>query len=169
MVVSNHHSPQSFIQNLEQLPISKDSICPNLYLLPLITHFIADLYRKKSMEKGWVKAVFPSLKAQHLQLLEYRSDPKNGLPYLLDPSESMLPQASYWDMANKAPLLEPTFLALFAASLEALIFLGGKIRQKPNDLIEANELLVYCINERLWDEEYGVYFPTSLNNDTSIL
>jgi hypothetical protein len=52
---------------------------------------------------------------------------------------------------------DPLFLGILAWSNECLIQLGKELEMDTEELVHWNELTVHSMNEKLWDEERGVY------------
>ena len=131
---------------------------------------------------------YPTLLAYHNKLYQQRDPHEDGLISNIHPWETLHGQAAYWRRklgeivsakdtnANKSTtayhLLEliaqsqqpfkvqdPIFHAFLNWSNESLIQIGGVLGEDVLDIIEKYELSVYCINERLWDEEEKLFLP----------
>lgn len=166
---------QLFPQEVVKMDISLFNSTPNLdhltgvYCSALAGIFLGNQARKNKESKKSFLFSYQFLKQQQLQLCKNRFDETSGLLFLLDPKESLLPEASYWETVKKQPIAEPAFLSLMVWSLEQLIFLGGQLEDDVSELSEYLEVLTYSINEQLWDEEYGIYFPKNLSSGQIIL
>lgn len=159
----------SFLPFLLTKPGSKIDHLPGLYCSVLASVFLENRLRGHSLLSENDLKVFTELKEWHITLLKSRFDEVSGLLYLLDPKESVLSKASYWTDSEDNKLAEPAFLSLIIWSLELLILLGGHFKQDVSILSEYLEVLVYSMNEQLWDEEYGIYFPKNLSTNQLIL
>lgn len=71
---------------------------------------------------------------------------------------------------EKSPFLiqDPLFNAILAKSNEALIEIGGLLGEDVSEIIHWNELTLYSMNEKLWDEEWGIYNAFDLRNNEII-
>jgi glycogen debranching enzyme len=63
---------------------------------------------------------------------------------------------------------DPLFLGILAWSNECLIQLGEELGLDTEDLVHWNELTVYSMNEKLWDEDRGVYQAYDLAADETL-
>lgn len=86
--------------------------------------------------------------------------------YWVDENSSLLVIPKIWENSffstpSKGKISDSSksifFNSLMIASNESLIHLGGKLGMDISDLIDAQELSVYCMNEEFWDEEKGTY------------
>ncbi|MBR9920762.1 MAG: glycoside hydrolase [Bacteroidetes bacterium] len=60
---------------------------------------------------------------------------------------------------------DPLFNGILAWSNESLIEIGGMLGEDVSDLVAWNELTVYSMNDKLWNEETGNYDAWDLAND----
>jgi hypothetical protein len=150
-------------------PASKGDHLTGVYCSALTGIFSGNRFRAIPPSQEEALVLFEKLKAWHLALFEFRFDEVSGLLYLLAAEESVLPKASYWTDQKEPKLAEPAFLSLIAWSLELLIHLGGSLKQDISLVSEYLEVLVYSMNEQLWDDEYGLYFPKNLSTGNIIL
>lgn len=60
---------------------------------------------------------------------------------------------------------DPLFNAILVRSNEALIRIGQIIKEDVSEIVLWNELTIYSMNEKLWDEEWGIYNAYDLKND----
>lgn len=67
---------------------------------------------------------------------------------------------------EQSPFLvqDPLFNAILAKSNEALIEIGGMLGEDVSEIVGWNELTLYSMNEKLWDEEWGIYNAYDLRN-----
>ena len=63
---------------------------------------------------------------------------------------------------------EPFFNAILSWSNEAMIEIGRILKEDVTDFVLWNELTVFSMNEKLWDEEQGIYNAYDLVNKTVI-
>ncbi len=59
---------------------------------------------------------------------------------------------------------DPFFNAILSWSNEAMIEIGRILKEDVTDFVLWNELTVYSMNEKLWDEEQGIYNAYDLVN-----
>lgn len=149
--------------------MSNKDILTGVYCSVLISIFLGNHFRKGIRPKNQFLLSYQKLKKIHLELCQKRFDEASGLLFLVAPEESLLPKASYWSTAKNQTIAEPAFLSLLVWSLEQLIFMGGQLKDDISELSNYLEVITYSINEQLWDEEYGIYFPKNLSNGNRIL
>ncbi|MCI5083593.1 MAG: hypothetical protein MRY78_17980 [Saprospiraceae bacterium] len=63
---------------------------------------------------------------------------------------------------------DPLFNGALVWSNECLIKAGQELGEPVNELIHWNELTIFSLNEKLWDEERGIYNAYDLKNDQLI-
>ena len=63
---------------------------------------------------------------------------------------------------------DPLFNGILAWSNEALIKIGALLGEEVNELISWHELTLHSMNEKLWNEERGIYDAYDLYNDEKI-
>ena len=63
---------------------------------------------------------------------------------------------------------DPLFNAILVWSNEALIEIGSMLKEDVAEIIQWNEWAIYGINEKLWNEEKGIYHAYDLRNDCII-
>lgn len=63
---------------------------------------------------------------------------------------------------------DPLFNAILVWSNEALIEIGNLLGEDVSEIIQWNELTIYSMNEKLWDEKEGRYLAYDLRNDAYI-
>lgn len=64
---------------------------------------------------------------------------------------------------------DPFHNALLCLSNECLIRIGEVLRKDVLELVEWNELSVFSMNDKLWDEEYGIYRAYDMVEGKTIL
>lgn len=149
--------------------VSNKDTLTGVYCSVLASIFLGNHFRKAANPKDQFLISYQKLKQAQLKLCQTRFDEASGLLFLVAPEESLLPKASYWSTAKNQTIAEPAFLSLMAWSLEQLIFMGGQLKDDVSELSNYLEVLTYSINEQLWDEEYGIYFPKNLSSGKMIL
>lgn len=81
----------------------------------------------------------------------------------------ILQQLQYEDqmIVEQAPFLmqDPLFNTFLVWSNEALINIGHLLGEDISSIIQLNELTIYSINEKLWDEVSGMYFAYDLKKE----
>ena len=60
---------------------------------------------------------------------------------------------------------DPLFNGILAWSNESLIEIGGILGEDVSELVQWNELTIYSLNEKLWNEDRGTYDAWDLAND----
>jgi hypothetical protein len=92
--------------------------------------------------------------------------------YWVDENSSLLVIPKIWENSffstpSKGKITDTSksifFNSLMIASNESLIHLGGKLGLDISDLIDVQELSVFCLNEDFWDEQKGTYRIDSSN------
>ena len=63
---------------------------------------------------------------------------------------------------------DPFFNAILSFSNEAMIEIGRVIKEDVTDFVLWNELTVFSMNEKLWDEEQGIYNAYDMVNEAFI-
>ncbi|GAB5551499.1 MAG: hypothetical protein Sapg2KO_10900 [Saprospiraceae bacterium] len=149
--------------------ISNKDILTGIYCSVLASIFLGQHFRKKTRPKDQFSFSYQKLKDHHLELCQKRFDESSGLLFLISPEESLLPKASYWGSAKNQTIAEPAFLSLMICGLEQLLFIGGQLNEDVSQLSDYLEVLTYSMNEQLWDDEYGIYFPKNISTDKIIL
>jgi hypothetical protein len=73
-------------------------------------------------------------------------------------------------IAKKCPIRvqDPYFNAVLSWSNEAMIEIGRILREDVTDFVLWNELTVYSMNDKLWDEEQGIYNAYDMVSETYI-
>jgi len=110
-----------------------------------------------------LQPIVQQLIEQQLTWYHNRDTEEDGMPCLHHSSESLLPDAPYWeDMEMKDgrySVQEPLHLSILVWSNECLFRLAGLTRCSTDDLLERHELTVFSMNDLLWDTEYGIFLP----------
>ncbi|MCB9039508.1 MAG: glycoside hydrolase [Lewinellaceae bacterium] len=88
--------------------------------------------------------------------------------YLVD----LFRQNNYDDAAiyEQCPFLiqDPLFNGVLAWSNECLVQIGGLLGEDVTEIVQWDELTRYSMNEKLWDEERGLYNAYDLRNEELI-
>jgi hypothetical protein len=63
---------------------------------------------------------------------------------------------------------DPLFNGVLAWSNECLIKIGTLLGEDISEIVQWHELTLYSLNEKLWDEERGIYNAYDLRNDAII-
>lgn len=66
------------------------------------------------------------------------------------------------------PTEEPFFNAMLIWSNENLIRIGGLLREDVQEVIEWNDLAIWSMNKKLWNENAGCYLPYDQSRQTTI-
>lgn len=79
---------------------------------------------------------------------------------------SFFPNASVWDELQPGKeaisVQDPLLNAVAVWSNECLVDIGTHLGQDVLELLQWNELTIYSVNEKLWDEQSGIYRPFDL-------
>lgn len=158
---------------------------------------IYEVAKDKSSAKAFIKNLLPKVLAQHRFLYENRDPLEEGLVYICHPIESGRTHSPTWDqfyekdkesfnqelltiigenitdqkgVFEKCPFAvqDPFFNAILVLSNESLIELGGILDEDVSELFSWNELTVWSMNEKLWDEERSIYNAWNLKADEAI-
>jgi hypothetical protein len=127
--------------------------------LPLAGFLLEKIYRnfvvdnhQESLLKNYVKKALDFHRWWH----KYWVDDDSSLMVI-----PKIWETSFFSSPSKGNISDTTksifFNSLMIASNESLIELGAKFGFEITDLIDAQELGVYCLNEEFWDEEKGTY------------
>lgn len=96
----------------------------------------------KELSPKWTQEHYQIIKSWHQTLYNQYDLSEEGLP--IHP-------------AKTAQLQDPLFLSLLVWSNECLIQVGHSIQEDVLDIIQWNELTIYSMNEKLWDNKSGYY------------
>lgn len=136
---------------------------------PLAAIFLGQAHCQHRFSQHQLLPFFSSLSAKLEQMINARWEENTGLLYLSSPEESLLEDSDFWAQASESKIVDPSFLALTIHALEHLIFLGGQLQQDIQSLSQHYELLIHAVNEYLWNETYGVYFPYNLDQQEQVV
>jgi hypothetical protein len=105
---------------------------------------------------------------QCLNRIYLENDPEEeGLLCLHDLSAGFFPASLMWEAldADDSPVAvqDPLINSIAVWSNECLIDIGTHLGQDVLELMQWNELMIYSVNEKLWDEERGIYQPYDLH------
>lgn len=145
------------------------SLSQKISIWPLAAILLGQAQRQHQFPKHQLSPFFSSLSANLEHIIHARWEENTGLLYLQGPEESLLEDSDFWAQAPESKLADPSFLALSILALETLIDLGGQLQQDIEPLSQHYELLIHGVNEHLWNEDYGVYFPYDLEQQEQIV
>lgn len=176
-----------FEENLSRLPSEKEpetsQSVQNILLLPPLHGYllnrIYELIDDKAAKKAFLERNYSRVLAFHRYLYAHRDPREEGILFIRHPKESGISKAPVWDTfyPSIAPkkgkegtfaVQDPLFNALLVLSNEFLIKLGGLLKIDVLEVIHWNELTIYSLNEKLWEEERGIYNAYDLNADAII-
>lgn len=154
-------------QSLPEQSISSAELSPKIYFWLLAGIILGYSHRKYDFSKAVLSVFFSGLSAKIVSIIEARFEEKSGLVFLIDKTESPISDADYWQTSSQK-IADPGFLALLIHALENLIQVGGQIEEDIHTLSTYYELLTFSVNEHLWNEEYGMYFPFDFEKEDLI-
>lgn len=149
-------------QDLPPFSIATRPLSQKNFYWPLAGIFLGRANRKHSFPSEILRPVFAGLSAKILTLIDARFEESSGLVYIEHAWESPLTEADFWPQGS-TKIADPGFLALLVHALENLIQIGGQVEQDVQELSTYYELLTFSINDTLWNDEYGMYFPFDLD------
>ena len=119
----------------------------------------------------WTK-ILDEIKLVETQQLALASDTAAAPNFEKDPLSVLagkLRALQYEDqmIIEQAPFLvqDPVFNTFLVWSNEALIGIGHLLGKDVSSIIQLNELTIYSINEKLWDENSALYFAYDLKRE----
>jgi hypothetical protein len=150
------------------LPYSSDANLIEKIIHPPIWGFVAwQLYlQAEDQEKAtiFLKEVFPKIVHFHQYLYLSRDPHEEGLCYIQHPLEDVFENNPTWEVAEKTSqgnayfkIYDPLFNTILAWSNESLIRIAEVLKSDVTELVQWEELTVHTFNEKLWDEEFGIY------------
>lgn len=107
--------------------------------------------------------MFPKVVSTHRYFYHERDPEEEGLIVLVDNFENLLAGTDAWPglgvagAGQELRIQDPLFNALLVWSNECLLDIGNLLGQDVVELLEWNELTVYSMNDKLWDEGQGLY------------
>ncbi|HKK73574.1 MAG TPA: hypothetical protein VJ953_00770 [Saprospiraceae bacterium] len=146
-----------------------DTLSPKIVYWPLAAIFLGQTHRQHQFPPAKLELIYTDLAVKTIQLIRERWEEESGLLYLYGPKESLLSESDFWPKGSHTRIAGPCFLALTIHALENLIALGGQLNKDIQELSQYYELLIYGVNEHLWNEAYGTYFPFDLNKKEQII
>lgn len=147
----------------------------SVLMLPYHAVFAWLLYRQtkdKTAFLEWLRPLFSQMIAAQEQWYQLRDEEEDGLIALHFSTESPLANASIWlssDEAHQPKIQDAAWHGLFCWASECLIDLAKALKTNVTSIIDGLDLTIYSLNEKLWDEEYGIYRSYNLVMQESIL
>ena len=153
------------------LPFAREEDTSNI-APPIWGFLLHKLYNQAdSQDKAslFIKEMFPKVVHFHEYLYTHRDQEEDGLCYIQHPLESIF-EDNYPSSAEGQylPVQDPFFNTLLTLSNEALIRVAEILKEDVSDLVQWYELTVHTFNEKLWDEEYGIYNAWNLTTNEVI-
>jgi hypothetical protein len=148
---------------------------PSVLMLPYHAVFAWLLYRQskdKTAFLDWLRPLFPKMIAAQEHWYQHRDEEEDGLIALHFSTESPLANASIWhssDVEDQPKIQDAAWHSLFCWASECIIDLGKVLKTNVSSIIDGLDLTIYSLNEKLWDEEYGIYRSYNLVQNDSIL
>jgi len=162
-IATRHRAPGQLLQYLSDHPFRIANPCERLLVPILLWMEYGAPTASVAPPSDRLQPVVQRLIEQQLAWYQERDTEEDGMPCLYQPSESLLPDAPYWeDMEVKGgrfSVQEPLHLSLLVWSNECLFRLAAMARCRTADLLERHELTVFSMNDLLWDTEYGIFLP----------
>lgn len=161
------------------LPYSSDATLAEKIVHPPVWGFVAwKLYQQaEDQEKAtiFLKEIFPKIVHFHQYLYQFRDPNEEGLCYIQHPLEDVFTNNSTWAIAKKTSeaathfkIQDPLFNTILAWSNESLIRIAEVLKADVTELVQWEELTVHTFNEKLWDEEFGMYNAWDVVADKAI-
>ncbi len=129
--------------------------------------------------KSILAKFLPRVIAHQMSWYEQRDYKQEGLVAIIHHQESPQPTAITWDkwrpdnmhpaLSGKLLVQDPYLNALLSLSNNLLLRMGNSIGMDLQDLLELQELTVFSMNEKLWNEEYSIFSAYDLEADEPIL
>ena len=176
------NSIRDFFENQQDngfLPYSPTVIATeNIVHPPIWGAVIWKLYQQAEEETAavsFLQEMFPKIVRFHQYLYENRDPEEEGLCYIHHPLEDILTENPHWknalppkDSDSYFYIQDPFFNTILTWSNEALIRVAEVLKADVTELVQWYELTVHTFNEKLWDEEYGIYNAWDLVADKVI-
>jgi hypothetical protein len=128
--------------------------------------------KDKTAFLAWLRPLFPRLTAAQEYWYFHRDAQEEGLITLQNATETFLPTPGIWPVAGETEspqIQDAAWYAVFCWANECLIDLGKALKTDVSNIIEGQELTIYSLNDKLWDEEYGIYRSFDVTQNQSIL
>lgn len=142
---------------------------------PIWGFVLLKLYQQaENKEKAvvFLQKMFPKVIHFHQYLYEHRDPNEEGICHIEHPLEDVLTNNPHWQNAiktgNNFKIQDPLFNAVLVQSNEALIEIADVLKADVSELVQWNELTIHVFNEKLWDEERGIYNAWDLEADKAI-
>lgn len=162
-VATLHRAPGKLLNSLSNNPFSIGNPSERLLVPILLWMEYGATTETAPTPPDHLQAVVQRLVQQQLAWYRDRDIGEDGMPCLHYASESLLPDAPYWEdmevQEGRYSVQEPLHLSLLVWSNECLFRLAGLTRCSTDDLLERHELTVFSMNDLLWDTEYGIFLP----------
>lgn len=143
---------------------------------PIWGYTLWSLYQQaedKEAANEFLREMFPKVIHFHQYLYEFRDPNEEGLCHIESPLEDVLQNNPHWALAAKNSngifqIQDPFFNAVLVQSNEALIEVADVLKEDVSELVQWKDLTIHTCNEKLWDEEYGIYNAWDLVADKAI-
>lgn len=116
----------------------------------------------------FLKELFPKIVQFHHYLYQNRDIHEEGLCFIQHPLEDVLKENLHWNNEQPFKIQDPFFNAILIWSNEMLIRIAEVLEEDVTELVQWYELGVHTFNEKLWDEEFGIYNAWDLITDKVI-
>jgi hypothetical protein len=173
-LVQKEDSGEAYRSIYESLQIA----AANITMPPVFGFILLHIYEvaeDKPRALDFLKEMYPKALQFHRYLYENRDPFEEGLVYIHHPWEAGAGDAPVWgDNPEQSAfklhgeIQDPLFNALLAWSNESMIKIGGLLGENVLELIQWNELTIYSMNEKLWDEGRGIYNARDIADDVTI-
>ncbi len=149
-------------KKLVELP-EENLIFPPIY--GFILEYIYKVAKEQKQARAILKEFYPKVMALHRFLYDTRDPLDEGLLVVQHPWE--MGRFAMTDNAV-APLQDPFFNGLLTYSNECLIKIGSLLKADFLEAMDWHELTIYSMNEKLWDEDRGIYSGYDVQSDELI-
>lgn len=182
--------------SLWQTPV--DSLSSGITIPPVHGFVLWTMYEKAEDKKSllpFLKEMYPKVLACHQYLYKHRDPEEEGLIYIRHPWETALKNSPLFDellsqkealdlialfqnlkyeesaIYKTSPFLiqDPLFNAILCKSNECMINIASVLDEDVTELVSWHELTIYSMNDKLWDDERGIYDAYDLRQNQKII
>lgn len=145
---------------------------------PILGCLLAGIYETAPDEAAalsFLNTAFAQIVDFHRYLYQSRDPEEDGLLVITTNEEHLLWAIENYEsdilqtrVKTAGPIQDTLYNALLIWSNECLIEIGAMLGENVGEIIEWNELTTYSFNEKLWNEEQGIYQSYNISNGTFI-
>lgn len=156
---SHHYKAKSgvFPSDVGGVPSMPTNSDREIICAPLYGFILWELYqiaKNKNEAKLLLQEFYPKIIAFHRYLYAFRDPLDEGLLVVDHPLEMGRRTEKG---GNTEQILDPLFNGLLTYSNECLIQIGSLLKADFQEVMDWHELTIYSMNEKLWDEDRGIY------------